>query len=373
MEKILAAVEPHIFAVAIVNLNNLVSNYRKIKMELAAKSAIGAVVKANAYGFGAIPISKKLYAEGCRIFFVATIEEGIEARSVLNDDADIYVLSGIMKGSEPLALENKLTPVLNDVHQIELWMEYAKKVGKKLEAVVQVDTGICRNGISKSDVEKYHQKIMENLVLKFVLSHLACADIADHKKNAVQLDRFRAVLATFGNNVKASFAATNGIFLGEEYQFDIVRPGKSLYGFSIREDKIGSLDPVMDVFARIVQLQEISAGETIGYGATFVAERNMKAITVGIGYADGFMRKFSGFGHGFIGEKRVPIVGRISMDYIVLDVTDVDESHFNVGDWVALTKTPNDTLERWALEMDTLPHEVACRFGQRVRRIYVGE
>jgi alanine racemase len=177
----------------------------------------------------------------------------------------------------------------------------------------------------------------------------------------------------FEKQPKASLSATNGIFLGEEYHFDIVRPGKSLYGFSIREDKVGSLTPIGDIYARIVQVQEIPAGETIGYGATFKAEHDMVAVTLGIGYADGFMRKFDGFGQGFIGGKKAPMIGRISMDYIVLDATDIDRSHLNPGEWVALTQGPEFTLEKWALDMDTLPHEVVCRFGRRVKRVYIGD
>jgi alanine racemase len=186
------------------------------------------------------------------------------------------------------------------------------------------------------------------------------------------LERFKNALK-YLDGAKGCLSATNGIFLGEDYFFDAVRPGKGLYGFSIREDKIGSMIPVMDIFSRIVQINCLEPGETIGYGATFTADRDMTVVTIGIGYADGFMRKFSGFGHGFLGGKKMPMVGRISMDYATFDASEVAEPHLKIGDWVALTHDSDYTLEKWALELNTLPHEIACRFGPRVKRMYVGE
>lgn len=374
VEKILKSVEPYVMSVATIDLGKLSNNYRKVQSELAPGAVVGGVVKANSYGFGAVPISKRLYKEGCRHFFVASVDEGLEVRKVLKEDAEIFLLAGILKGCEEICLENNLTPVLNSMYEVDLWIDFSKKIGRKIKAAIQVDTGMVRNGLSKNDVEKHYQRILDNIDISFVMSHLACADIVGHYKNEQQLNRFKEILSFFGNNVKASLSATNGIFLGSDYQFDIVRPGKALYGFSIREDKIGTFEPVMDIYARIMQLNEIPQGETIGYGATYTAERTMRTATIGMGYADGFMRKFAGFGHAFIGDKRVPIVGRISMDYMVIDVTDIeDDSCLQIGKWAALTQSPDYTLEKWALEMNTLPHEVACRFGRRVKKIYIGE
>ncbi|MDR2794258.1 MAG: alanine racemase [Holosporaceae bacterium] len=365
-------IEPQILAVVTINLNALAHNYHTVKQELNDNIILAAVVKANAYGFGMAPVSRRLYREGCRHFFVATVDEGINLRKQLPKDVDIFILGGLFFGCEKMLLDWNLLPVLNSMHQVKLWTDYSRDVQKKLAAAIHVDTGMCRNGISLEEVDQYSQDIRKNIDLRLVISHMACADTLDHQMNELQLQRFQQVLKAFGN-VKGSFSATNGIFLGKEYLFDMVRPGKSLYGFSIREDRVGSLEPVMDIFARITQINEINAGDTIGYGATFTAPKKMKTVTIGIGYADGFMRKFSGFGYGFIGGRKVPVVGRISMDYMVLDVTDIDDSLLNEGNWVALTRTPDYTLEQWALELETLPHEVACRFGERVKRVYVGE
>ncbi|MDR3187522.1 MAG: alanine racemase [Holosporaceae bacterium] len=371
ISEALAKVEPHILAVSVINLDNLAKNYAEIQSRIG-NVQIGSVMKADSYGFGAVPISKRLYKEGCRQFFVATIAEGIAIREVLESDAQILVLSGPLDNTEDTLISHNLTPVLNGIYQADLWINCAKKLKRKLDAVVHVDTGMCRNGFSPEDVVAYYEKITNYLSVSFVMSHLACADVPEHKKNVEQLHKFKSILRILGNP-KGSLSATYGFFLGKDYLFDLIRPGKTLYGIAIRDDKIGSMLPVADIFSRIVQINSLKAGETVGYGATFKAVRDMKTITLGIGYADGFMRKFSGFGCGFLGGKKIPMIGRISMDYLVLDASDVDESLLKIGNWVALTRTPDYTLEKWAMELGTLPYEVACRFGQRVKRVYLGE
>ncbi|MDR3155486.1 MAG: alanine racemase [Holosporaceae bacterium] len=366
----LQQVEPHVLAAAVINLDNVAANYHKVSSELTSGTMTGAVVKADAYGFGAIPISRRLYAEGCRYFFVATIEEGIDIRKTVGCDAEIFVLSGLLDNTELLLLEYKLTPVLNDLHHVELWINFAKKNGVKLNAVVQVDTGIHRNGLSEREFHSCKDLLTKNISIMFILSHLACADDAGSDMNKQQLQKFKEILKAAGG-AKGSFSATNGIFLGKDYHFDIIRPGKSLYGFSIREDFIGSMRPVMDLFARVVQVSNLEKGDSVGYGATFVAKKSTPIVTIGMGYADGFMRKFSGFGYGFLGGKKMPMIGRISMDYIVLDATGVDPLYLGVGTWVALTRSDDYTLERWALELGTIPHEMSCRIGSRVKKVYV--
>ena len=365
-------VQPHILAVSTINLDHVAKNYAIIKNNLPEKTQIIAVVKADSYGFGAIPIGKRLHNEGCKTFFVATIEEGVDLRKALPQDTQIFILSGLLKNCEDLLLQYSLVPVLNNSYQASLWINHAKKLNKKLDAIIHIDTGIFRNGYTYRDIGYDLSDLKDALNIVLVMSHLACADIPNHHLNKLQLERFRDVLRYFGD-AKGCLSATNGMFLGEEYFFDAVRPGKALYGFSIREDKIGSMIPVMDIFSRIVQINHLKPGDTIGYGATFTADRDMVTVTLAFGYADGFMRKFSGFGHGFLGSEKIPMVGRISMDYTVFDATKVEESLLKIGDWVALTNDTDYTLERWALELNTLPHEVACRFGPRVKKVYVGE
>lgn len=371
-QKVLDKVAPQVLSVAVINLDNIAYNYHKVEDVLAKGSIASAVVKGNSYGFGAIPISKRLYKEGCRNFFVATIDEGIEIRNTLPDEnVKIFVLSGVFENTEDILLKYKLVPVVNNWVQADLWVKKAQTLNKKLDVAVHVDTGMSRNGFLEEDEERSCNDILNNLNLLFVMSHLACADDVSSEMNKKQLKRFKTALKKFGNPMSC-LSATNGIFLGKDYQFDMVRPGKAVYGFCIREDMIGVVKPVMDIFSRIVQVNRLKKGDTIGYGSTFIAPRDMTSITIGIGYSDGFMRKFSGFGCGFLGGKRLPMVGRISMDYITLDASEVDEKYLKLGNWVALTHSPDYTVEKWALELGTIPHEITCRLGGRVEKIYIG-
>lgn len=371
-QKVLDKVAPQVLSVAVINLDNIAYNYHKVEDVLAKGSIASAVVKGNSYGFGAVPISKRLYKEGCRNFFVATIDEGIEIRNTLSDEnVKIFVLSGVFENTEDILLKYKLVPVVNNWVQADLWVKKAQTLNKKLDVAVHVDTGMSRNGFLEEDEERSIQDILNNLNLLFVMSHLACADDVSSEMNKKQLERFKAALKKFGNPMSC-LSATNGIFLGKDYQFDMVRPGKAIYGFCIREDMIGVVKPVMDIFSRIVQVNHLKKGDTIGYGSTFIAPRDMTSVTIGIGYSDGFMRKFSGFGGGFLGGKRLPMVGRISMDYITLDASEVDEKYLKLGNWVALTHSPDYTIEKWALELGTIPHEITCRLGGRVEKIYIG-
>ncbi len=371
-QKVLDKVAPQVLSVAVINLDNIAYNYHKVEDELAKGSIVSAVVKGNSYGFGAIPVSRRLYKEGCRNFFVATIDEGIEIRNLLPDEnVRIFVLSGVFENTEDLLLEYKLVPVVNNWVQTDMWVKKAKVLNKKLDVAVHVDTGMSRNGFLEEDEQRSIDDILNNLNLLFVMSHLACADDVSSEMNKKQLERFKSALKKFGNPMSC-LSATNGIFLGKDYQFDMVRPGKAIYGFSIREDMIGIVKPVMDIFSRIVQINHLKKGDTIGYGSTFTAPRDMTSVTIGIGYSDGFMRKFSGFGCGFLGGKRIPMVGRISMDYITLDASEVDEKYLKLGNWVALTRSPDYTVEKWALELGTIPHEITCRLGSRVEKIYIG-
>ena len=370
--KVLDKVAPQVLSVAVINLDNIAYNYHKVEDELAKGSIVSAVVKGNSYGFGAVPVSKRLYKEGCRNFFVATIDEGIEIRNLLPDEnVRIFVLSGVFENTEDILLKYKLIPVINNWVQADLWVKKAKALNKKLDVAVHVDTGMSRNGFLEEDEQRSLDDILNNLNLLFVMSHLACADDVSSEMNKKQLERFKIALKKFGNP-KSCLSATNGIFLGKDYQFDMVRPGKAIYGFSIREDMIGIVKPVMDIFSRIVQVNHLKKGDTIGYGSTFTVSRDMTSITIGMGYSDGFMRKFSGFGYGFLGGKRLPMVGRISMDYITLDASEVDEKYLKLGNWVALTHSPDYTVEKWALELGTIPHEITCRLGSRVEKVYVG-
>lgn len=365
--------KPYDLCAAVINLNSLIKNYEQIREKVGDNVVCSAVVKANAYGLGSDKIAPALEDNGCQNFFVATIEEGIEVRSVLkHEESKIFVLGGVLNNTEQYFVDYRLTPVITNDNQLEIWHNYAQKLNQKLQCVLHVDTGMTRNGFT---LERFKHladtDLLQNLDILYIMSHFACADDVQSPMNDIQIQRFNDACSAFPG-IKRSISSTNGIFLGQKYICDMVRPGKALYGFAVRNDLIGSLTPVIGIYARIIQVNEIDAGQTVGYGATFVAKKHMRLITVGIGYADGLMRKLAGFGYAYINNYKIPMVGRVSMDYAVFDVTDVPVDDVKIGNWISLA---NDTytLERLAIDSDTIPHEITCKLGIRVKKVYVGK
>ena len=229
---------------------------------------------------------------------------------------------------------------------------------------------MARNGFTPERmIEIGKNDNLTNFDIKYIMSHFSCADDVLSTKNREQVDIFNKVCKSLPG-IKRSMASTNGVFLDREYGYEMARIGKALYGFAIRDDLIGSLNPAIEIYARIVQINEILPGQTVGYGATFKAKKRMKLATIGMGYADGLMRKLSQFGYAYIDDFKVPMVGRISMDYAVFDVTDVPEEKIVLGNWMSLANS-EATLEQMSIDSGTIPHEITCKLGKRVKKIYV--
>ncbi|HVW72197.1 MAG TPA: alanine racemase [Rhizomicrobium sp.] len=320
-----------------VRLKAIAANYSTYR-RLAGPTAVAAVVKADAYGLGAAHVVPALAQAGCDSFFVARLEEGVALRRI-NPRARIFVLDGANPDAVPALIGHRLTPVLNSLSEIAAWSAAANVGRHVLDAVVHVDTGMNRLGLSGDELsvlsgEKSKRLAGINLVL--IMSHLACGDDPANPLNARQLSRFRQALAMLPP-APASLAASHGAMLGMEYHFDLVRPGIALYGANpqVREG-LGAPAPnlmqtVAVLTARVLQLRRIDLGESVGYGATFRAQRPTMLATIALGYADGFPRALSNKGVAVLNGARVPIVGRISMDLITLDVTDLPEMP-HVGD-----------------------------------------
>lgn len=370
-KEYLKSVSPCCTCATLINLENILRNYKKLQKMVGDNVTCSAVVKANAYGLGATKIAQYLEdAGGCSEFFVATLDEGIEIRNVLKKkDSKIFVLNGVIQDTETYFTEHNLIPVLVNDDQLKRWVKYGKSVEHILPCILHVDTGMIRNGFTPSRmVELSSHPSLKNLDIQYVISHFACADDAGNPKNAEQLETFNRVCKYFPG-IRRSISSTNGVFLGNKYFCDMVRPGKALYGFAIREDLIDTLYPVVGIYARIEQINEIEPGQSVGYGATFVADKPMKVITVGMGYADGLMRKLQGFGYAYIDNIKLPMVGRVSMDFAVFDVTSVPTNKIHIGDWITLADD-TETLERMAIDSGTIPHEITCRLGPRVKKVY---
>ncbi|HTW35642.1 MAG TPA: alanine racemase [Rhizomicrobium sp.] len=348
-----------------VRLGAIAGNYRTLK-SLASGAAVAGVVKADGYGLGAVQSTRALLAEGCDTFFVARLEEGILLRPVA-PKARIFVLDGPRAASAPAFVAHNLTPVLNSLEQIDIWVQAAR--GR--DASVHLDTGLSRLGLPPAELSvlaaEAGQRITGfNLVL--VMSHLACAENPASPMNREQLARFRAALAQLPP-APASLASSGGILLGHDFAFDLVRPGIALFGGNPQTGVPNPFAVAAQLTGRVLQVRRVDKGECVGYGATFRVERPTTLVTVALGYADGLMRALGNRGAGAIAGHRAPIVGRMSMDLVTLDVTDVPPRSIAPGMEVEFL---GDTmrLEDMAAAANTASYEILTSLGRRVRRVY---
>jgi alanine racemase len=353
-----------------VRLTSLAGNYRE-SLRRSAPAAVAPVVKANAYGMGLAPVAHALVSAGADTLFVARLEEGIAVRELL-PRARIFIMDGIARDAAPALLSHNLTPVLNSLPEISDWSAVARRERRDLDAALHVDTGMNRSGLSHENLSQLvadtrHSLAGINLVL--VMSHLARADEPDREMNWIQLARFRAALALLPS-APASLSASAGIELGRDYLFDLVRPGLAIYGGNPIASRINPYRTVAVLTGRVLQIRAVKAGETVGYGATFVAPKDSVLATVGAGYADGLMRSIAQRGRAAIGGYYVPYAGRISMDLCVVDVTNVPESAALRGAEVEFIGD-TVTLEEVAEAAGTITHEILASIGPRVHRHYV--
>lgn len=347
-----------------VDLAAIRANYRLLKDRHAANTA-AAVVKANAYGLGMDEVARALWAEKCRTFFVATLSEGVQLRKTL-PDARIGVFNGLMAKEEKKYIEKRLTPVLNNIPQLERW---AKIATPSFPAMLHVDTGMTRLGLTDSELDyalTRHGRFLQN-GLAYVMSHLACANEKKHPKNTQQLTRFRTALGKLPG-VKASLSNSSGLFLPEAFHFDLARPGCALYGINPTDGK-NPMRPVATLSAPFLQIRTLDRDETIGYGATFTARKGSRIGIVAFGYADGWLRSLSNQCHAYVAGVKVPVAGRVSMDMIALDL-----SHLPAAALARATHAEflNDkqTVDDIARAAGTIGYEIFTRIGQRVERRY---
>ena len=346
-----------------VDLDALARNYHALR-RAAAPAGCGAVVKANAYGLGVGPVARRLWDEGCRHFFVAGANEGLELRGIL-PRACIYVFEGVLRGGGARLLDANLTPVLNSVEQIRRW----KALRAAGSAVVHLDTGMSRLGLSEAEVHEVSETaLLEGMHLEYVLTHLACADEPSHAMNAEQLRRFAELRGTLPE-LKTSIAGSAGVWLGPEFRGDLVRPGIALYGGNPFVRGENPMEPVAALDGVILQVREFSSGGTVGYGATFTAPPSSRIATVGTGYADGYPRSLGNRGVAYVAGTRAPVVGRISMDMLTLDVSGVEPNRVRPGETVELLGR-RVLLDEVARLAGTTGYEILTGLGPRWQRRY---
>jgi alanine racemase len=311
----------------------------------------GAAVKADAYGLGARAAVDALLAAGCRTFFVSTWAEADEL-GALPADASLIVLHGVGPDDVEAALRLSARPCLNSAEQVARW----KEIAPGRECDVMVDTGMNRLGLRPSEIG-----LLDGLSIDTLHSHLACAD-EDDPLNAMQLERFRAVVSSVPAR-RYAFANSAGICLGRDYSFDLVRPGLSLYGGIPRPEAEGNIRQVARLEAQVVQRRTIPAGESCGYGATFIADEDTEAAIVNIGYADGYLRGFSSRGSAFAGEFALPVLGRVSMDLVALGCDAAAD--LREGDWVEIDFDLPSASRQSGLSQYELLTTLGSRFERR--------
>ena len=310
-------------------------------------TATGAAIKADGYGIGARETLAALLEAGCRDFFVSTWWEAAQLVTV-PDGVSLVVLHG--PGPDDTNLNAR--PTLISPEQVARW----KQVGGGRPCDVMIDTGMNRLGLRIEDAG-----VLVGLHIDTLHSHLACAD-EDHELNALQLQRFREAAATIPAR-RYSLANSAGICLGRDYSFDLVRPGLALYGGVPRKEAEGHIKPVVHLEAQVVQRRRVMAGESCGYGATFTADRDLEALVVNIGYADGYFRGFSNRGTARAGDKALPLLGRVSMDLLIFDA---DGSGASEGDWVEI----DFELQHAAALSDMSQYELLTGLGSRFERVW---
>lgn len=364
----------HSSAALTIDLDAVADNYRRLQ-KLAPGAEVAAAVKTNAYGLGAVEVARRLAKEGAKTLFVAHPGEGIELRErggTRLESATIYTLESLAREAPALLLAHDLRPALSTPGDVEAWRDEAKRRGVALPCALHIDTGMNRLGLSLAEAERLAAApgALDGLDIRLLMSHLACADEPHNPMNETQRKRFDGILAKFPKTL-ASLANSSGIFLGSGYHFGQVRPGMALYGLNPTRGHPNPMKPVVTLTAPILQIREIDRGESVGYGATWRAGGRTLVATVGVGYGDGFPRALGGRGWGYLRGFRVPIIGRVSMDFAALDVTCVGPEPPQAGEAVELLG-PNITADDQGISAGSLGYEILTNLSRRYRRRYLG-
>jgi len=352
-----------------IDLDAAAANWRHLAAMAGGAARCSAVVKADAYGLGAARVGPALAHAGCRLFFVASLEEGAALRRALPEEAEIAVLNGPAEAPPGSFTAARLVPVLNDLAQVARWRRFAKGAHG---AMLHLDTGMNRLGLSPEETAQLaaDPALLDGVKLRAILSHLACAEEADNPMNEAQRSAFAAALAGLPQ-APASLAGSSGIFLGAAYHFDFVRPGAAIYGVNPAPGRPNPMRSVVRLKARILQVRDVDQGGGVGYGAAHRMARTGRIATLAAGYADGWLRSSSHRGTVGIAGKRAPIVGRISMDLMTVDVSEIDPRAAAPGQWADLldvTYGVDDAAEA----AGTIGYEILTSIGRRALRIYRG-
>ena len=357
-----------------IDLAAIEANWRTLVRELLTVEC-AAVVKANAYGLGLELVTATLAKAGCRTFFVADIAEARAVRSRVAEAA-IYVLNGFAVDWGDALIEINARPVINSTTELAEWDAFVSAHSWRGGAALHIDTGMHRLGISPDEAAALAPRAQtENHGIALVMSHLACADTPDHPLNAAQIKLFRELRMLY-SGIPASLANSSGIFLGDTAHYDLARPGAALYGVNPTPGKPNPMQSVVELTGRILQIRNVERDATVGYGATWTAKRPTRIAVVALGYADGLVRVGGGSderpgGAAIIAGHRCPIVGRISMDLLCADITDIPAGTVHRGDHATLIGG-DIGVDEVAAAAGTIGYEILTRVGPRCHLVYRG-
>lgn len=355
-----------------LDLSALAANYQELARR-AAPATCAAVLKGDGYGIGLAAAARTLWQAGARSFFVALLSEARDLRDLL-PEAEIFVLNGLFPDTEAAYRERNLRPVLGSPAEIARWRAFCERTGEELPAAVHVDTGMNRLGLTPAEAVSVAEGRAElGFPMALLMSHLACADEPDHPLNARQLEDFRAIAALFPD-VRASLANSAGTVSDSAYHFDLVRPGIAVYGGRPRVD-VAPLRPVVRLELRIARIRHVHEGETVGYGGAHTAIRPSRVAILSAGYADGIPRLAGASdlrpgAEAVVAGHRCPLIGRISMDLLAVDITDIAEDTVQPGDFATLLGD-GLTLDNLARHSHTIDYEILTSLGRRYHRRWV--
>jgi alanine racemase len=358
-----------------VDLAALKRNWRALD-RVSEGALTGAVVKANGYGLGIGPVSRAFYGAGARFFFTATPDEALAVRRIL-PDVHIFVLDGLFPGAAELYAREKLMPALSSIAMLEEWLRLCVAAGEAYPAALHFDTGMNRLGFRLNEAAVVKRMIAEpGFQPQMVMSHFACADQPQHEKNRTQLALFQSVLQQFPN-IPASMSNSAGLMTGREHHFQMVRPGIALYGGRAVNGRRNPMTHVVTLDVPVLQVKDVRTGETVGYGATQTFNRDSRIAILALGYGDGFLRSLSGTntkpgGKAAFRGQIVPFAGRVSMDLIAVDITDLGQNGPGPGDLMELLG-PNLSIDDQADAAGTIGYEILTSLKGRYERVYVEE
>ncbi len=353
-------------AILEIDIGAIVANWQLLR-DRHPSGAVAGVVKADGYGLGAQAIAPALYNAGCRHFFVALLDEALALRPLL-PGAMLAVLNGLFPGTEADYLAHDITPVLGSLAELDAWTKAARRTDRRLPAILHVDTGMSRLGLSSAElaVLRADPHRLDPLELRYVMTHLVSSELPDDALNEAQLARFQAACAGLPA-ASRSLANSSGIFLGAAFGSDLARPGAALYGINPTPALPNPMRLPVRLRTRVLSVRDIAPGDTVGYNAAWTARRPTRIATAGVGYADGWLRAQSNRGMALFDGCPVPLVGRVSMDLTTFDAT--DHPRLGPGDWLELigpARTPDDV----AAAAGTNGYEILTSLGRRFHRTY---